>query len=181
MSFTRLDASSAADWARIGAAHAEDFRAGTGLRVMDLLRALKPLELGFPCDQLHHALQTATLARRDGADDEEQLAALCHDMGKAISVPNHPAIAAEMLRPYVRDDVYCAVLHHQEFQGRYYYAHFGRDPNLRDAHAAAPWFTLCEKLVDRWDNPAFDPEFEADPLESFEPLVMRMFAAPRMM
>lgn len=179
MSFTRLDESGAEDWARIAAAHVADYRTGTGSRVMDMLRGLQSLELGFPCDQLHHALQTATLARADGADEEEQLAALCHDMGKTISVPNHPAIAAEMLRPYVRDDVYRAVLHHQDFQGRYYYAHFGKDPNLRDQHVEAPWFALCEKLVDRWDNPAFDPAFAVDPLESFEPLVMRLFAAPR--
>jgi predicted HD phosphohydrolase len=45
-------------------------------------------------------------------------AALCHDVGKAISVPNHPAIAAEILKPYVRPEVYEMIRVHQDFQGR---------------------------------------------------------------
>ncbi len=34
------------------------------------------------------------------------MASLCHDMGKIVSVFNHPAIAAEILKPYVRSEVY---------------------------------------------------------------------------
>ena len=89
---------------------------------------------GFATDQLTHCLQTATLAERAGADDEVVVAALCHDIGKAVSVPNHPRIAAEILRPYVRDEVYKMILVHQDFQGRHYYHHFGGDPNAREKH-----------------------------------------------
>ena len=35
------------------------------------------------------------------------------------------AIAAEMLRPYVRPDVVETIRNHQHFQGRHYYQHFG--------------------------------------------------------
>ena len=89
---------------------------------------------GFATDQLTHCLQTATLAERAGADDEVVVAALCHDIGKAVSVPNHPRIAAEILRPYVRDEVYKMILVHQDFQGRHYYQHFGGDPEPRETH-----------------------------------------------
>ena len=59
---------------------------------------------GFAVDQLVHSLQTATRAEEAGADDEVVVASLCHDIGKAVSVPNHPRIAAEILRPYVRHE-----------------------------------------------------------------------------
>ena len=89
---------------------------------------------GFATDQLTHCLQTATLAERAGADDEVVFAALLHDVGKAISVPNHPAIGAEMIKPYVRPEVYEMIRVHQDFQGRHYYAHFGADPDARERH-----------------------------------------------
>ena len=66
------------------------------------------------------------------------VASLCHDIGKAISVPNHGAIAAEMLRPYVRPDVYETIKHHQDFQGRHYYAHFDMPTNLAAAKQIDP-------------------------------------------
>ena len=68
-------------------------------------------------------------------------ASLCHDIGKVVSVFNHPAIAAEMIRPYVRDDVYRMIRVHQDFQGRHYYAHFGGDPDAREQYAGEPCST----------------------------------------
>ena len=126
---------------------------------------------GFAVDQLTHCLQTATLAERAGADDELVVASLCHDIGKAISVPNHPVIAAEILKPYVRDEVYQVIRAHQDFQGRHYYAHFGGDPNARDQYRDEPWFALAERFADEWDQIAFDPDYDTLPLEHFEPRV----------
>ncbi len=57
---------------------------------------------GFAVDQLTHVCQTAARAERAGADDEVVVAALCHDIAKAVSEPNHPAVAAALLKPYVR-------------------------------------------------------------------------------
>lgn len=179
--FTRLDQSSATDWTQISAAHVRHFTSATPMRIMDQLRGLSELVLGFPCDQLHHSLMTATLARAEGADDETVVTALCHDVGKTLSVPNHGAIAAEILRPYVSDDHYWAVRHHQAFQGHYYYSYLGRPADMREAHRDAGWYALAEKLVDGWDMPAFDPDFAVDPLESFEPLVIKLFSTPRIL
>ena len=78
------------------------------------------------------AVQTATRAERAGADAEVVVAALCHDIGKAVSVPNHPEIAAAILKPYVRPEVHDMIRVHQDFQGRHYYAHFGGDPDARE-------------------------------------------------
>ena len=93
--------------------------------------------------------------------------------------PIHGAIAGEMLKPYVADEIYHAIVHHQDFQGRYYYEHLGKDPNAREKYRGEPWFEMAEKIVDRWDAPAFDPDYDVDSLESFEPEIRRVFAAPK--
>ncbi|HZQ29335.1 MAG TPA: HD domain-containing protein, partial [Acidimicrobiales bacterium] len=126
-----------------------------------------------------HCLQTATRAERDGADQEVVVASLCHDIGKAISNPNHPAIAAEILKPYVRDEVYWMIRAHQDFQGQHYYAHFGKDPDARAVWAGNEWYELAERFADDWDQVSFDPDYDTEPLEHFEPLVREVFARPR--
>ena len=105
-------------------------------------------------------------------------------MGKAISVPNHPRIAAEMLRPYVREAVVKMILVHQDFQGRHYYGHFGGDPNAREQHRdslTAEEFDLAARFADLWDQVAFDPDYDTLPLEHFEPVVREVFAHARML
>jgi predicted HD phosphohydrolase len=173
--FTRMDESTADEWAVIGA----ETMANQG-RVADtvlaMLRSLAHITDGFAVDQLTHCLQTATLAERAGADDEMVVASLCHDIGKAVSVPNHPMIAAEILKPYVRREVYDVIRVHQDFQGRHYYHHFGGDPNARDQYTDEPWFDLAARFADEWDQVAFDPAYDTLPLEHFEPRVREVFA-----
>ena len=111
--------------------------------------------------------------------DELVVASLCHDVGKAVSVPNHPVIAAEILKPYVRDDVYHVIRAHQDFQGRHYYHHFGGDRNARDQYRDEPWFDLAATFADDWDQQAFDPAYDTLSLEHFEGRVRERFAHPR--
>ena len=176
--FTRMDQSTAEQWMHIGTESAKN-QSRVAERVLGLLRSLADITDGFATDQLTHCLQTATRAERAGADPEVVLASLCHDIGKAISVPNHPAIAAEILRPYVRREVYEMIRVHQDFQGRHYYAYFGADPDARETHRAeldAATFALAERFADEWDQTAFDPDYDTLPLEHFEPLVHELFA-----
>src|SRR5438445_3115753 len=98
--FTRMDESTAEQWAVIGTESYKN-QSRVADRVLAMLESLSDIVDGFATDQLTHCLQTATLAERAGADDEVVVAALCHDIGKAISVPNHPAIAAAILQPYL--------------------------------------------------------------------------------
>ena len=176
--FTRMDVSTAEQWAVIGRETAEA-QPEVADHVLDLLRSLDGMVMGFAVDQLTHCLQTATLAEQAGADDEWVVAALCHDVGKAVSVFNHPAIAAEILRPYVRDEVYESIRAHQDFQGRHYYHHFGGDPDAREQYRDEPWFAAAARFADEWDQVAFDPEGETFSLEHFEPRVRAVFARPR--
>ena len=83
--FTRMQDGTADDWAVIGAAHMEHF-SKTPAHLMDMLRSLEQVTVGFACNQLQHSLMTGTLARRDGANDEEVAIALLHDVGKAVNI-----------------------------------------------------------------------------------------------
>jgi predicted HD phosphohydrolase len=180
-SFTSMDTSTAEQWAVIGAETAKN-QGRVAERVLAMLRSLSDIVDGFSTDQLTHCLQTATLAERAGADDEVVVAALCHDIGKAISVPNHPEIAAAILKPYVRPEVHTMIRIHQDFQGRHYYGHFGGDPDAREKHRSdlsdEEW-ALAERFADEWDQKAFDPGYDTLPLEHFEPKVRAVFAKAR--
>lgn len=172
--FTRMQDGTKEDWDKIGKAHALEF-AKTTDRFMGLLKSLENVTAGFGVDQLHHSLMTGTLARRAGASDEEIVLALCHDIGKAVNIPNHGPIAAEMMKPYISENGYHAIYNHQAFQGEHYYGFFGAPTDLRDQWKDEPWYTLATKLVDDWDAPAFDPDFTPDTLESFEPEMRKIF------
>jgi predicted HD phosphohydrolase len=176
--FTRMDESTAEQWAVIGK---ETFshQSRVADRTLAMLRSLEEITDGFAVDQLVHSLQTATRAERDGADPEVVFAALLHDIGKAVSVPNHPEIAAAIIKPYVRDEVYDMIRVHQDFQGRHYYHHFGGDPDARAKYEGEPFFDLAARFADDYDQTAFDPAYDTLPLEHFEPLVREVMARPK--
>jgi predicted HD phosphohydrolase len=177
-----MDESTAEQWAVIGSESAKN-QPRVADRVLGMLRSLEEITDGFATNQLVHSLQTATRAERAGADDEVVVASLCHDIGKAVSVPNHPAIAAAILRPYVRPEVYDMIRTHQDFQGRHYYHHFGGDPNARDQHRAEldqATFALAERFADEWDQTSFDPDYDTLPLEHFEERVRQIFGQAKL-
>lgn len=176
-SFSRMDESTAEQWARIGA-ETSRLQGRTADAVLGMLESLAEITDGFAVDQLTHCLQTATRAEEAGADTEVVVASLCHDIGKVVSIFNHPRIAAEILRPYVRAEVVEMIVAHQDFQGRHYYAHFGGDPDARAKYVGEPWFDLAAEFADDWDQVAFDPGYDTLPLEHFEPLVRARCAKP---
>ena len=147
-------------------------------RMLTILRSMRGLMQGFQIDQLEHCLQTATRAERAGADVDMIVGSLCHDMGKTISNANHPAIAAEMIRPWVSPDVCWIVKVHQDFQGMHYYERMGLDPMMRLKHRDHPSYELAAVFADEWDQTAFDPDYESFPLEHFEPMVREVFGRP---
>lgn len=177
-SFTRMDESTAEQWAVIGAETMQN-QPRVAEEFLTMLHRLEGITDGFACDQLVHALQTATRAERDGADPEVVFASLVHDVGKIVSVFNHPAISAEMIKPYVRPEVYEMIRVHQDFQGKHYYHHFGGDSQARDKYVGEPYYELAARFADDWDQTSFDPDYDTLPLEHFEPLVREITAAPK--
>ena len=179
--FTDMKQGTAEDWAHIAREHGKHQASAAVQQIMANPKRRERIAVGVAANQLTHSLMAGTLARRADASDEEVVAALCHDLGKLFSIPNHGPIAAEMLKPYVSEEIYQAVYWHQDFQGRYYFEHLGKDKEARRRFEGEAWYAFAEKLVDEWDAPAFDPSFEVDHLESFEPEVTRVFSNPRKM
>ena len=175
MPFTRMDQSTTAEWMNIGGEVAQR-QAQMPALIKSMLRQLEAQVDGFETNQLVHALQTATRAVRDNASDEMIVAALCHDIGKVISVINHPAIAAEILKPYVARETYEIIRTHQDFQGRHYYALMGLNPDARSQYVKESWYPLAEKFTDEWDQTSFDPNYDTLPFEYFEPMLEQVFS-----
>ena len=95
--FTRMDESNAQQWAHI-VEETQNQQAHVPGEILRMLKSLETIYGGFGVSQLHHALQTATMAKRANASDEMVLAALCHDIGKSISILNHAEIGAGILQ-----------------------------------------------------------------------------------
>lgn len=133
-------------------------------------------ESGYQVDRCEHAVQAATRARRSGADDDWVVAALLHDIGDGLAPMNHDKMAAEILRPYVREEVAWTVAHHGSFQLFFTGQFNGSDPNTRDQFRDSPYFESCALFCELWDQISFDPTYVSDPLESFGPELERVFA-----
>jgi predicted HD phosphohydrolase len=145
-------------------------------RILASLGALKTGLGGYRVTRLEHSLQTATRARRDGADDEMVVAALIHDIGDDLSPYNHAEVAAAILRPYVRPEVAWIVEQHGLFQSYYYAHHLGGNRDGRERFRDHPWYQACKDFCANWDQSSFDPGYPWEPLEAFEPLVRKIFA-----
>ena len=174
MPFTRMDQGKVEDWMVIAQA-VKQRRASMPQVIRRMLGQLEEQVDGFAVNQLEHSLQTATRAVRAEASEELIVAALCHDIGKVVSLENHPAIAAEILKPYVSQETYEIVRTHQDFQGRHYYAFLGKDPEAREQYTNRPWFAMACQVTDEWDQTSFDPDYDTLPLAYFEPMIDRVF------
>ncbi len=152
------------------------FLAMTADRVLDEMRRAGEVTLeGYKVSRLEHGLQAGTRALRDGADIDWVVGALLHDIGDGLAPQNHDRMSAEVVRPFVRWDVAWVIEHHGIFQMLYYAHHYNWDPNARDQFRDHPCFDSCATFCERWDQSAFDPDYDMLPLEHFEPMVREVF------
>jgi predicted HD phosphohydrolase len=173
-----MEASTPADWRIIGAEFVR-FARGLPDRVLAHLSLLDGDYGGFPVDRLTHSLQTATLAHRDGRDEEYVVCALLHDIGDTLGSFNHPDIGAAILKPFVSEQNHWMVEKHGIFQGYYFFHHLGMNRDLREGFRGHPSFAYTEEFCAKYDGPAFDPQGEARPLSFFEPMLRRVLAQPK--
>lgn len=149
----------------------------TAERIVDELKRQGEVSLeGYKITRLDHALQSATRAMRDGADIDWIVGALLHDIGDGLAPQNHDRFSAEVIRPFVRWDVSWVVEHHGIFQMIYYAHHYGWDENARDRFKDHPCFDSCAEFCERWDQSSFDPGYDQEPMETFIPMVEKVFA-----
>ena len=144
-------------------------------RILGALRDLNHSVEGYPLTRLGHSLQTATRARRDGADDDLVVGALIHDIGDLLAPCNHAQIAAAIIRPYVREQVTWIVEQHELFQTYYFAHHTGGDRYARERLREHRWYESCVDFCERYDQSSFDPAYRTMSLAEFEPLLRQIF------
>jgi predicted HD phosphohydrolase len=176
--FTAMIDSTEADWKLIERASVA-FSGDLANRVIDHLRMLKGDCGGFSVDRLEHSLQSASLAYRDGKDEEYVVCALLHDMGDILATSNHAELAATILKPFVSEENWWLLQHHGIFQGYYFFHHLGLDRNMRDKFRDHPNFERTALFCARHDQNAFDPHYDTMPLDAFVPMVQRVMAHPK--
>ena len=131
---------------------------------------------GYKITRLEHGLQSATRAYREGADIDWVVGALLHDVGDGLAPQNHDRFSAEVIRPFVREEVSWVVEHHGIFQMFFYGHHYGWDKNAREEFKDHPSFQACADFCERWDQSSFDPEYPSETLEFFTPMVKEIFS-----
>lgn len=153
------------------------YQAMTADRILSELRRQGEDSLsGYKISRLEHGLQSATRAYREGADIDWVVGALLHDIGDGLAPQNHDRFSAEVIRPFVREEVAWVVEHHGIFQMLYYARHYNWDENARDRFKDHPCFQPCADFCERWDQSSFDPDYESESLEFFEPMVREVFS-----
>ena len=178
VSFTRMEDGTAEEYAFLTPLY-DKCRSGVSDRLLELLKAMKGDKLGYQVDRYTHSLQTATRAESDGADEETVVCALLHDLGDVIAPDNHSEVIASILRPYISVKNYWVLKHHGFFQGYYYFHHIGGDRNARERYKDHPFYQDCVDFCEKWDQTSFDPDYPTQSLEYFEPIVRKVFKAPK--
>jgi hypothetical protein len=151
--------------------------------------------LRFGSFSQNHLLQSAKLARLKGLDEKVIMACLVHDIANSgLLRADHGYWGAQMVRPYVDEEVAWAIEKHQAL--RYfadesvgyaypeaYIQYFGDDYNppdyIRREHQAARqhrWY-MTSRLVTINDLYSFEPGAAVD-FDEFEDIVGRNFRQP---
>jgi hypothetical protein len=144
----------------------------------------------------NHLLQSAELARRAGLDETVVTACLLHDIAMAgLVTSDHGYWGAQLIEPYVGEEVSWAVRHHQVLRYfpddsvgyRYpdaYVRYFGADyrppDHIRHAYDQARghrWY-MTGRLITLNDVYGFDPG-AAVAIDAFEDLIGRRFRQPK--
>ena len=97
-----------------------------------------------------------------------------HGFWMPINIPF--SIAGSLLRPYISPKNYWILTHHEIFQAYYYGDAMNIDKNTRDRFKDQPYYGACEEFCGRWDETAFDPDYESLPLTEFEPMLVKILS-----
>jgi predicted HD phosphohydrolase len=156
-----------------------EYIAGLPERIIESLRKLEHSISGYRINRLEHSLQGATRALRAGESEEMIIAVLLHDIGDELAPHSHSEMAAAVLRPFVSERLYWIVKHHGIFQMYYYAHHCGGDRNTREMFRDHAWYQDAIDFCHNYDQNCFDPDYDSEPLEFFEPMLRRVMSQPR--
>jgi predicted HD phosphohydrolase len=172
-----FEANTAADWAIIERQSAVYHHDRQAKEVLAFLAASKDEpSYGWQTNNYGHSLQSATLALKDGADEDMVVVALLHDIGQNIAPVTHGEFAAAMLKQFLSDDLLWLLQYHTVFQRYHRFNHPTSDRMGREKLRGHPAFELTAYFCEKYDQNAMEPDYPTLPLEAFAPLVHRFFA-----
>ncbi len=177
---TTLDAFDADDWALINEQRAQYNGEEIARQMLRLLAVSRDdPTFGYQVNNYRHSVQTATLMREDGLDEETVVLGLLHDVGFTLCPERHAELAAELIGPYLGERNEWVLRMHPVFQQRHIHGYPGLDEKACEVYRGHPHFEAAARFVERYDVVAIDPSAREAPLEEFEPLVRRLFQRPR--
>lgn len=152
-----------------------EFAHGLPGRIKNELKRLDESFSGYQVSRLEHSLISATMAERDGADVDWIVAALIHDIGDTLSPFNHDSLAAVIGAPYLRDECTWVLRTHGIFQMYFYAHHMGGNRDAREKYRDHPFYSAGAEFTERWDQTAFDPDYDYFPLDHFDGVLADVF------
>lgn len=165
------------DWTLLESQRAQYLARHQADQVLRLLAASEhDASFGYPVNNYRHCLQSATMALRDGLDEEDVVVALLHDVGFITCPLMHGDFAATLLGSYVSDRNDWMLRHHAVFQNVHSPNLPGVDPNERERWRGHPHFDWTAEFVARYDQAATNPNYPCEPLETFVPMVRSIFS-----
>ncbi len=136
---------------------------------------------GYVVNNYTHCLQAATLAHRDGCDEDTVAITLLHDIGFIACPENHAQFAATLLGPYTSERNHWMLARHAIFQQHHIHDYPGLDRAEREKWQGHPHFEWAATWVEKYDQNSTWDGIDTMPLEAFIPMVKRLFAnTPRL-
>jgi predicted HD phosphohydrolase len=175
---TSFRQASASEWEAVSTRGNRHYVAHAGQAALALLASQRdaPSPEGWLVNNYQHSLQCASRALRAGESEEFVVCALLHDIGQDLDPLGHDKIAGTLLAPFVSAEHAWMVSHHQVFQ-LHFRTHSQFDRHALERYRDHPYFERTYYFCENYDQNCFDPAYDSLPLETFEPLVRRLFAA----
>ena len=126
---------------------------------------------GYRVNMYRHALQSATMALRDGLSHEDVVVALFHDVGYITSYSNHGEFASVLLGPHISERNHWMLRNHAVFQNFHAHHMAGIDRHEREMWRGHPYFDWTAEFVKLYDQATCDPHYPSEPIETFIPLI----------
>ena len=167
------------DWEVINRQRRPYYQQEQARQVLRMLAASEhDASFGYMVNNYRHSLQSATMALRDGLDEEDVVVCLLHDIGFVVCPDTHGDFAASLLAPYVSERNHWMLQRHPVFQQLHAPHLPGCDRHARERWRGHPHFEWAATFVEKYDQAAADPDYDCAPLSVFEPMVYRLFARP---
>ena len=131
---------------------------------------------GYRVNMYRHALQSATMALRDGLSQEDVVVALFHDVGYITSYSNHGEFASALLGPHISERNHWMLKNHAVFQNFHALQMPGIDRHEREIWRGHPYFDWTAEFVKLYDQSTCDPNYPCEPIETFIPIIDALLA-----